>query len=91
MNAGAGDLRLQPTSPLINSGVDAPPGGTSSLDAAGAPRILGAAIDVGAYEQANRITAAAPVPGPGLPALAGLSILLLAACGRALRRRGTSR
>jgi hypothetical protein len=91
VNAGAGDLRLQPTSPLINSGVDAPPGGTSALDAGGAARIQGVAIDIGAYEQAIRIAVVEPVPAVGPQGLAGLALLLLGAAGLVLRARRTGR
>lgn len=91
VNAGAGDLRLQPTSPLINSGVDAPPGGTSALDADGAARIQGAAIDIGAYEQAIRIAVVEPVPAVGPQGLAGLALLLLGAAGLVLRARRIGR
>ncbi len=91
VNAGAGDLRLQPTSLLINSGVDAPPGGTSALDAGGAARIQGVAIDIGAYEQAIRIAVVEPVPAVGPQGLAGLALLLLGAAGLVLRARRTGR
>ena len=91
VNAGAGDLRLQPTSPLINSGVDAPPGGTSALDAGGAARIQGPAIDIGAYEQAIRVVVVEPVPAVGPQGLAGLALLLLGAAGLAFRSRRSAR
>ncbi len=91
VNAGAGDLRLQPTSLLINSGVDAPPGGTSALDAGGAARIQGVAIDIGAYEQAIRIAVVEPVPAVGPQGLAGLALLLLGAAGLAFRSRRSAR
>jgi hypothetical protein len=71
VNALTGDLRLLADSQLINAGIDAPPGGTSALDADGAERIQGTQIDIGAYEQ---------VPEPGastsiLSALAALGVL----------------
>ena len=91
MDAVAGDLRLQPTSLLINSGVDAPPGGTSALDAGGAARIQGVAIDIGAYEQAIRIAVVEPVPAVGPQGLAGLALLLLGAAGLAFRSRRSAR
>lgn len=87
VNASAGDLRLLPTSPLINSGVNAPSGGTSTLDAAGAPRLQGVGIDVGAYEQAIRVVVSTPVPVVGPGGLATLAILLLGGALLALRRR----
>lgn len=59
VDAAQGDLRLLPHSLLIDAGFDAPPGGTSSLDAAGASRTLGAHIDIGAYEQVPEPQAAA--------------------------------
>lgn len=46
-------VRLAPTSPLVNVGLDSPFGGTSDgngYDAAGNPRIVGKHIDLGAYE-----------------------------------------
>jgi hypothetical protein len=76
---------------LINSGVDAPPGGTSALDAGGAARIQGVAIDIGAYEQAIRIAVVEPVPAVGPQGLAELALLLLGAAGLVLRARRTGR
>lgn len=77
VNAVSGDLHLQPYSPLINAGVDAPPGGNSVFDADGAPRILGPQIDIGAYEQAERTEAPAPIPVLGSAGIGILSTLLL--------------
>ena len=45
-----GDLRLSSASPLINSGLDAPRGGVTTSDLAGAERVQGAHIDIGAFE-----------------------------------------
>lgn len=44
------DLHLDPHSPLVNAGLDAPPGGSGSSDADGRPRAQGAHVDIGAYE-----------------------------------------
>ena len=43
-------VQLAPGSPLVNAGLDSPPGGTTSVDLAGLPRIIGPHIDIGAYE-----------------------------------------
>jgi hypothetical protein len=53
VNYPAGDLRLQSSSPAVNSGIDGVPGGTGSVDVAGQDRQLGAAIDRGAHESSN--------------------------------------
>lgn len=45
------DLRLGSGSPLVNAGLDNPPGALATLDLAGLPRILGLHVDIGAYEQ----------------------------------------
>ncbi len=45
------DLRLGSGSPLVNAGLDNPPGALTALDLAGLPRILGLHVDIGAYEQ----------------------------------------
>jgi len=47
--SAAGNFRLSPSSPLIDAGVDAH-AGPSDLDLDGAPRVDGAAIDLGPYE-----------------------------------------
>ena len=41
---------LLPSSPLVNAGLGAPPGGVPALDAFGQPRVFGTFIDVGAVE-----------------------------------------
>lgn len=87
LDALNGDLHLQTYSPLINAGVDAPPGGNSMFDADGAPRILGPQIDIGAYEQAERTEAPLPIPALGPAGIALLStLLLLAGIGLVARR-----
>lgn len=48
MDLAGGDLRLQFNSPCVNSGNNIYPVGASDL--AGRPRIVGGAVDVGAYE-----------------------------------------
>src|SRR4029079_17629991 len=46
-----GDLRLRPGSPAVDAGdTSAVPAGITT-DLAGAPRVQGGAVDVGAYEQ----------------------------------------
>jgi hypothetical protein len=51
MNAAAGDLRLGPGSPAIDSGNSSAPGLAGiSTDLGGLPRILGASVDMGAFE-----------------------------------------
>jgi hypothetical protein len=47
---GNGDFRLAGVSPLINAGIDDPPGGVAEADLDGAPRLDGSAVDLGAYE-----------------------------------------
>jgi hypothetical protein len=49
-NAPGGVYRLRDDSPLINAGTASAPGGVGSLDAAGGPRLVGPAPDLGAYE-----------------------------------------
>src|SRR5262249_27390207 len=49
VNAAAGNYRLQATSPCINKGSAAAPS-LPATDFDGAPRILGSAPDMGAYE-----------------------------------------
>lgn len=44
------DLRLRLTSPLRNSGSNAPQGGVWTVDVEGSPRIQGGTVDRGAYE-----------------------------------------
>ena len=46
VNSEAGDFRLKSGSPAIDAGKE----GYSSLDLAGNPRVMGAAVDIGAYE-----------------------------------------
>jgi hypothetical protein len=90
VDAAGGNLRLQPYSPLINVGVDLPPGGTSDFDADGAPRILGPQIDIGAYEQAERLPPPLSIPAASGPGLAALVFLLALFAFAALRRRQTA-
>lgn len=87
-NEPAGDLTLLPFSSLINSGITAPTGGVSALDAAGAPRVLGSAIDVGAYEVEFRTALPQDIPTLSPLGLAALSTLLLLAAALLLNRRG---
>jgi hypothetical protein len=43
---------IPPSSPAINSGDNAPPGGLPAVDIEGNPRVIGSAVDRGAYESA---------------------------------------
>jgi len=57
-DAASGDLTLQSSSPVINKGNNASyPGGLTALstaiDLAGNPRLIGATIDMGAFENSN--------------------------------------
>jgi hypothetical protein len=52
LNALAGDLRLDASSPGVNSGFNAVPGGLGTVDVAGQPRLVGANVDRGAHESA---------------------------------------
>ena len=51
------DFRLQLQSPLREAGVDEPFGGLSATDLAGEPRIIGAHVDIGAYENRDSVFA----------------------------------
>lgn len=46
----ASDFRLQPSSPAINEGANAPFGGLADRDLLGSVRVVGPAVDRGAYE-----------------------------------------
>lgn len=48
VDPGAGDFRLQASSPCINAGLNASDAG--AIDLAGRPRVAGATVDIGAYE-----------------------------------------
>lgn len=43
-------FKLKPSSPLVNAGINAAPGGLSSVDLSGNTRVQGVSVDVGAYE-----------------------------------------
>jgi hypothetical protein len=43
-------VRPAPSSPLVNAGYDMPYGGIGSLDLGGGQRLIGAHVDIGAYE-----------------------------------------
>jgi len=49
---GANGRPAEPASPAINSGLNTPPGGLPGVDLDGGPRIVGSAVDRGAYESA---------------------------------------
>ena len=42
--------RLKPSSPLVNGGLDAAPGGLGLVDESGAARLVGLHVDIGAFE-----------------------------------------
>ena len=44
------NFELSPQSPLVDAGDDTTPGGLTAIDLAGKPRVLGAHVDIGAYE-----------------------------------------
>lgn len=44
------DKPLKRSSPLVDAGNDAPPGGLTATDALGVPRVIGPHVDMGAYE-----------------------------------------
>jgi hypothetical protein len=54
----AGDPHLRADSPLVNSGIASPVGGTGNYDADGTARLQGVKVDVGAYELSDAIFAA---------------------------------
>ena len=43
-------FRPAPVSPLVNAGLDTPPGVLDCCDLSGVQRVVGAHIDIGAYE-----------------------------------------
>jgi hypothetical protein len=50
VNRTAGNLKLKPSSPLIDAGLVCTPGGVADPDAAGRHRLAGPTVDFGAYE-----------------------------------------
>jgi hypothetical protein len=44
------NFELARSSPLVDAGEDDPPGGPGEVDLAGKPRVIGAHVDIGAYE-----------------------------------------
>lgn len=53
---GAGDYRLRSDSPLVNYGLETPPGGVADYDLDGMDRVIGQRIDIGAYESDTLFT-----------------------------------
>lgn len=49
-----GELSLNPASPAVNSGTGSAAGGLPAVDLVGMPRVVGVAVDRGAYENANQ-------------------------------------
>lgn len=58
-----GNFRLRASSPALNAGVNNPAGGLSNTDLDGKPRVVGPAVDLGAYEAAS--SPAGPSIGAG--------------------------
>ncbi|MCS6875568.1 MAG: DUF5123 domain-containing protein, partial [Aquificaceae bacterium] len=54
VNASAGDFRLQANSPLIDKGYNNLPSELLQKDKDGNPRVVGGAVDIGAYEFQGR-------------------------------------
>lgn len=52
---GAGNYRLESTSPAVDIGDNTPPGGLGALDLDGNPRLLGPGVDAGAYERTDEL------------------------------------
>jgi hypothetical protein len=48
------DFSLNPASPAVNSGTSSVAGGLPAVDVVGNPRVVGVAVDRGAYENANQ-------------------------------------
>jgi PKD domain-containing protein len=69
-----GDLRLKPTSPLIDKGRDASYAPLTALDLAGANRAVGAKRDLGAYEY-QALAPVAAISGAG-PVAVGKALAL---------------
>ena len=61
--ADNGNFRLKASSPLLDAGVGNPAGGLTNFDLDGKPRIVGPAVDIGAYEAAS--SPAGPAIGAG--------------------------
>jgi hypothetical protein len=80
VDAASGDLGVQPGSPAIDTGENAPPGGLGPFDVEGTARVVDGTVNVGAVER---------VPEPGLVSLQAGALLALAACAR-LRRGARS-
>lgn len=74
VDAANGDLHLQAGSPAVNSGDQTllPAGITTDLD--GNARVVGANVDMGAYEFQGTTSNTAPVANPGGPYLGAIGI-----------------
>lgn len=51
VNAAGLEYSVLPTSPAIDAGNAAPPGGLGAIDVLGAPRVQGLSVDIGAFER----------------------------------------
>lgn len=74
-DTASGDYSLLPCSPLINMGLDSAAAGILT-DIAGAPRIQGGRVDIGAYETPAFALAAAPAVKPACAGASDGSISL---------------
>jgi hypothetical protein len=65
VNRATGDFRLQAGSPVIDAGASNPVGGLPDMDAAGSARLVGAGVDIGAFELGapTSTTTTTTVPG----------------------------
>ena len=92
LDEDVGNLRLKPSSALIDQGVTCSPGGVVNVDAAGHGRLAGASVDIGAFERgAAAPTGVALVGGPSeddLTGTAGADILCGMGGGDVLRGAG---
>jgi hypothetical protein len=73
VNAAAGNVAIEPTSPCVNVGNNAAVPSYITTDLAGDPRIVGSAVDMGAYEATLSLAASAGGPYDAFP---GSSITL---------------
>ncbi len=53
IDPAAGDYRLRADSPALDAGTASPPGGLGAIDVEGGQRLVGAAVDIGAFERGS--------------------------------------